>query len=88
MVFHDWRRPLAYVSTEGLDAAHWAWEFLRRNPRYQADWQILDAVWQALEARYGRPPDRDFCARRLDPCAWVRAADCLEGTCRVDGDRV
>lgn len=88
MVFRDWTRPQAYAFTERLDAAQWAWEFLRRNPRYQAEWRAFDATWRALERQYGRPPDRDFCAWKRDPRAWVPAADCPAGDCRVDEDKV
>jgi len=88
MVFRDWTRPQDYAFTGTLDGAQWAWEFLRRNPQYQAEWRAFNSVWQALEAEYGRPPNRDFCAWRLDPRAWVHAADCPQGDCRVDEDKV
>ena len=88
MDFRDWTRPQDYAFTADLDGAQWAWEFLRRNPRYRAEWQAFSETWQALEARYGRPPNRDFCAWRLDPRAWVHAADCPQGDCRVDEDKV
>ncbi len=88
MVIRDWKDPRGYAFTEPLDGARWAWEFLRRNPGYQAEWRAFIDVWQALEARYGRPPHRDFCAWRLDPRAWVPAADCAAGDCRIDHDKV
>lgn len=52
-----------------LDIGQWAWEFLRRNPEYQADYREFIAVWQALEADYGAPPNRDFPRWKLDPRA-------------------
>jgi hypothetical protein len=84
----DWRRPEDYVFTERLSGARWAWEFLRRNPEYRREWAAFWAVWQALEADYGRPPDRDFCAWKRDPRAWVRVPDGTAGDCRVDEDKV
>lgn len=33
----DWRDPNAYTE-HGRDLRSWAWEFLRRNPEYQADY--------------------------------------------------
>jgi hypothetical protein len=33
----DWRRPETYAYTAALTRAGWAWEFLRRNPAFQAD---------------------------------------------------
>lgn len=76
------------VLPENFTAAQWAWEFLRRNPLYQAEWRAFWKTWQALEAEYGRPPDRDFCAWKRDPRAWVPAAECPGGDCRIDGDKV
>lgn len=58
---------------EQLDIGQWAWEFLRRNPAYQADYREFIAAWQALEADYGAPPNRDFPRWKNDPRA-VRPA--------------
>ncbi len=84
----DWRDPQAYAFTARLTAAQWAWEFLRRNPEYRRAWADFSATWRDLEAAYGSPPHRDFPAWRQDPRAWVPAADCPDGACRVDQDRV
>lgn len=35
----DWRDARAYTYTETHDGALWAWEFLRRDPEYRADWE-------------------------------------------------
>jgi len=83
----NWREPEHYSYTESLDAAQWAWEFLRRNPEYQRDWQWFRQRWQALESRYGKPPERDFQRWRHDPDAWVQVDDDT-GECRVDEDKV
>ena len=88
MVIRDRNDVSGYAFADRLDAARWAWEFLRRNPVYQEEWRQFDGVWRALEADYGRPPDRDFCAWKRDPRAWVAAADCAEADCRVDQDKV
>lgn len=32
-----WRLPAAYEAMLAYDASAWAWEFLRRNPRYRAE---------------------------------------------------
>jgi len=84
----DWRRNEAYAFTEGLNREQWSWEFLRRNPDYQREWRAFCKTWLALEADYGRAPNRDFCQWKLDPRAWVPAEACPEGDCRIDGDRV
>ena len=88
MLIEDWRNEAAYRGLMEYDGAAWAWEFLRSNPGYQAEWAEFDLIWQALEARYGRPPDRDFCAWKNDPRAWIRASDESSGECRVDHDKV
>jgi hypothetical protein len=88
MATRDWTNPHDYRFADVLNGAQWGWEFLRRNPAYQHEWRRFDEVWQALEAAYGRPPQRDFCAWKNDPRAWVHAAECPEGDCRVDQDKV
>lgn len=52
-----------------LNVAQWAWEFLRRNPQYQADYREFMLIWQALEAEYGAAPHRDFQRWQRDPRA-------------------
>ncbi len=84
----DWRDETGYQALRGHDGAAWAWEFLRRNPDYQREWQAFMHTWEALEAAYGRPPDRDFCAWKNDPRAWVRVSDETAGDCRIDQDKV
>lgn len=84
----DWRSPLDYGFTAGLNGAQWAWEFLRRHPEYRREWQEFIAVWTSLEAVYGSPPDRNFCAWQRDPRAYVRVTDETAGDCRVDQDKV
>jgi len=83
----DWSDAGAYAFTRRLTLAQWVWEFLRRNDAYRRDWSGFQARWAALEATYGRPPERDFSAWRQDPRAWVAAGD-DEGECRVDQDKV
>lgn len=60
---------------EQLDIGQWAWEFLRRNPAYQADYRDFIATWRALEAEYGAPPNRDFPRWKSDPRATRPAWD-------------
>lgn len=70
----DWKNPAEYRFTQDLSAEDWAWQFLRRNPAYQSDWQWFAATWSALEADYGQPPQRDYHRWRQDPRAYRRAA--------------
>jgi hypothetical protein len=37
----NWRNEEDYAFTENLTAAGWAWEFLRRNPEYRADFNFV-----------------------------------------------
>lgn len=40
-----WERSLEdYAYAAGLDRPGWAWEFLRRSPKYQLDWQTQKAT--------------------------------------------
>ncbi len=73
--------------TQALSIGQWAWEFLRRNREYQANWKWFWSTWQTLEARYGKPPERDFQSWKRDPDAY-RVVDDAAGECRVDQDRV
>jgi hypothetical protein len=59
-----------YAQCASLTRDQWAWEFLRRNPGYQADYRQFIALWQALEADYGTPPRRDFQRWKQDPRAY------------------
>ena len=84
----------AYDYCATLTRDQWAWEFLRRNPDYQADYRQFIALWHALEADYGTPPQRDFQRWKQDPRAYgpLPGADELDNPtgelCVVDGDRV
>lgn len=60
----------AYSYCTGLTRDQWAWEFLRRNPDYRRDYQAFIAIWRALEADYGAPPNRDFSRWKRDPRAY------------------
>ncbi len=77
-----------------LTRDHWAWEFLRRNPDYQADYRRFIEIWQALEADYGAPPKRDFQRWKQDPRAYgplpgEAELDAPSGElCAVEDDRV
>jgi len=84
----NWQRSEDYAFAEAASAARWAWEFLRRNPGYRRDHARFMEAWRALEADYGRPPNRDFLRWKQDPRAWVHAGEASGGECRVDEDKV
>lgn len=83
----DWRSAADYRFCERLNAGQWAWEFLRRNSDYRAEWRWFHATWEKLEVRYGKPPDRDFQAWKRDPDAYKKVDDAA-GDCSVDEDNV
>lgn len=60
----------AYAYCATLTRDQWAWEFLRRNPDYRHDYATFIAIWRALEADYGVPPNRDFSKWKQDPRAY------------------
>lgn len=58
-----WRSAEAYDYLDDLSAADLAWEYLRRNPDYQNDFQTASQARGAdgLSARWGlRFPGRSF----------------------------
>jgi len=85
----NWRDPATYAYTQTLNAAQWAWEFLRRNKEYQSDYQWFIQTWETLEQRYGKPPARDYCRWQQDTLAW-RVCDEPEISqeCTLDGERL
>lgn len=42
---HDWKNPADYKYTSILTTDLWAWQFLRRNPEYQADWDKAKKIY-------------------------------------------
>jgi hypothetical protein len=84
----------AYAYCATLTRDQWAWEFLRRNPAYRRDYQAFIAIWRALEADYGAPPQRDFSKWKQDPRAYgPLPGDAELGApqgelCKVDDERV
>ncbi len=48
-----------------------AWEFLRRNPHYQKDYQQFITTWRALEQQYDVAPNRDFNTWKKDTRAYT-----------------
>lgn len=87
----DWRRDADYAYCEHLDLAGWAWQFLRREPAYQADYHWFISIWRQLEAEYGAPPQRDFFRWKQDPRAWRAEAEiaaCGTDVCPGENNQV
>lgn len=86
--------PDDYAHCTALTRDQWAWEFMRRNPDYQADYRRFITLWRALEADYGIPPQRDFTRWKQDPRAYGPLPGDTElaapggELCTVDDDRV
>jgi hypothetical protein len=87
----DWRLEADYAYCQQLDLSGWAWQFLRRNPAYQADYIEFINLWRQLEEVYGAPPNRDFFKWKQDPRAWRPEADitaCGNEVCPGENDQV
>jgi Family of unknown function (DUF6499) len=52
-VSESWRSAADYPHPGGTSLGQWAWEFLRRNPRYRADWHAYVNRCESLRAKYG-----------------------------------
>lgn len=42
----DWRDPMAYEEVRSLDAPGFAWEYLRRNPEFEAERRRLEQLFE------------------------------------------
>jgi hypothetical protein len=52
----DWRHAESYQYTTELPRLAWAWEFLRRNPKYRAEWEAETAGKDPVRTRRRLPP--------------------------------
>ena len=79
-----------YLYTQDLTKAQWAWEFLRRNPDYQKDYQWFITQWHALEKDYGQSPDMDYQAWKQDPRSYkiIDINSEQDGNCAVSDDKL
>jgi hypothetical protein len=87
----NWRTDSDYAFCDQLDLSGWAWQFLRREPAYRADYIHFISLWQQLEAAYGAPPKRDFFKWKQDPRAWRSEAEisgCSGDVCPGENDQV
>jgi hypothetical protein len=56
MLKKNWRNKVDYEFTNYLDIEGWAWEFLRRNPEYQQDWEEELPKYLTRESDYRSNP--------------------------------
>ena len=87
----DWQTGADYDRYADLVSGEWAWQFLRRNPAYRTDFAWFIEAWNTLEARYGKPPQRDFFHWRQDPLAWrseIELKGCGTDVCPGQDDQV
>lgn len=49
----DWRKREDYNFPKSFSGSGWAWQFLRRNPDYRADYESLTELLQRLAPEYG-----------------------------------
>ena len=55
----DWDDVKAYPKPKDLDWGQWAWQFLRRNPEYQKDYENWQALIDTLPADCNRLPSAE-----------------------------
>jgi hypothetical protein len=87
----DWLRSENYRFTAELDAAGWAWQFLRRCDGYRSDYLWFMQTWRQLETDYGAHPARDYFRWKQDPRAWRADSEltgCSAQACPGEHDQV
>ena len=62
-----WDAPEDYEFTELLSKEGWAWEFLRRNPKYQQDYQKVRKIYAQAEELFGSFEDNEEKWRNYEP---------------------
>ena len=65
----DWRDAKAYPKPKDLSWREWAWQFLRRNPEYQSDYESWRALLDTLPADCDQLPSDDMRFWVCDPPA-------------------
>jgi len=84
----DWRNESEYTD-HGDDLEAWAWEFLRRNPDYQADfarWAALPEEW-TVDGISKLSPKYDSSVGEFTPMLYCQpAADHQAKACETAGD--
>jgi hypothetical protein len=64
----DWKDPKAYPKPNDRSLKQWAWQFLRRNPEYQADYKRWRELLDSLGERETLPNiEEDMRFFQLDP---------------------
>ncbi len=79
-----------YLYTDNLKKEQWAWEFLRRNQVYQADYQWFISQWKALEKDHGVSPDMDYQAWKQDPRSYkiIDISSDQDANCAISDDKL
>lgn len=83
----DWRDEKAYTYLNDASPTQWAWEFVRRNPKYQADY---DAYTKAVNEPRALPGESwsDYIKRAKEKGGWqippATAADKLSKKYKVE----
>lgn len=76
----NWRDSAAYPQGAEVSLLRWAWEFLRRNPDYQCDWDAYTATCQEILPDWSpemelsddlETAQRIFCALYQNDAYWV-----------------
>ncbi len=82
----DWKLSSDYDFINSIRPELIAWQFLRRNPEYQKDYQWFISVWNELETKHGAPPNRDFESWKNDPRASRSESEIYNLTKKITAD--
>lgn len=76
----NWRIESDYDFTETLSPKAWAWQFLKRNKKYQKDYQELEIILKNLRREYG-PIETASQRKALHkvPEAYIATPEMMEG---------
>jgi hypothetical protein len=75
----NWRDLEDYSFTDDLPPWRWAWEFLRRNPEYQADFQDAIRRFNAREGEYAAEAEiLDAIGDFIPTDGWVKSVPSMQ----------
>ena len=78
----DWRSASTVETLNRLDRGGFAWEFLRRNPRYRREYnQISKAPVSAASAKEAVGKQWGLCFRLRSQAGDLRSSDLATGAC-------
>jgi len=97
MIIKNWKDKSEYEYLKKAEGYQWRWEFLRRNPEYQVDWDELVESYQQKTGNENPPDLMNAIDRECRPVALLKKwgliymvdykMDDIEDTCRNFSDK-